>query len=101
MAEDYKPSLEMQANDVVGDARRLRLISVDPGTGTDGVVVGEVWQDESGELQGSGVAAVMLFEPVTMARYRLSSVTVDMSPLSVFYARISGSPFMRAEVVEE
>ena len=101
MADDYNADLELQAGDVVGDNRKIRLLSVDPGSGGDGFVIGEVWQDDDGELQGSGVAAVMLFEPLSSARYRLASVTADMSPLAMFYARVSSSPFMRAEVVEE
>lgn len=99
MPETYSPETELQPGDIVGDDRRLRLYSVSPGTGDDCHVVGEVWQDGEGKLHGSGIAAVMLFEPVTVSRYLMASITSDMSPLSMFYARITRSPFLRAEVV--
>lgn len=89
-----------QVDDFVGDDRRLRLVSINPVTGDDRAEVGEVWQDEEGSLHGTGLAAVMLFEPVTMARYRSASLAVDLSPLTVFYVRMARSPFMRAEFVE-
>jgi len=101
MEDDRSPAIELQPEDIVGDERRLRIYSVDPGTGDDHSIVGEVWQAEDGGLHGTGVAAVMLFEPVSSARYRMSSIAADMSPLAVFYARISRSPFLRSEVIED
>lgn len=89
-----------QADDFVGDDRRLRLVSIDPVTGEDRAEVGEVWQDEDGVLHGTGVAAVMLFEPTAAVRYRSASMAIDLSPLTVFYARMARSPFLRAEFVE-
>lgn len=90
----------LQADDFVGDARRLRLVCIDPVTGEDHAVVGEVWQEEGGVLQGTGLASMMLFEPVSKARYQSASLGVDMSPLTVFYARMARSSFLRAEFVE-
>jgi len=101
MEDDRSPAIELQPDDIVGDERRLRIYSVDPGTGSDHSVVGEVWQAEDGGLYGTGVAAVMLFEPVSSARYHMSSIAADMSPLAVFHARISRSPFLRSEVIED
>lgn len=101
MANTPSPEIELQPTDVVGDDRRLQILSVSPGTGDDFAVVGEVWQDEDGSLRGSGMAAVMLFEPVSMAKYQMSSISADISPLAVFYARIARTPFLRAEVLED
>lgn len=101
MSDKTSPQSELQPDDVVGDDRRLRLYSVSPGTGSDHSVVGEVWQSEDGTLYGLGVAAVMLFEPVSAAWYRMASIGADMSPLAVFHARISRSPFLRSEVIED
>ena len=89
-----------QADDFVGDDRRLRLVSIDPVTGEDRAEVGEVWQDEEGVLYGTGLAAVMLFEPTAAIKYRSASIAVDLSPLTVFYVRMARSPFLRAEFVE-
>lgn len=89
-----------QADDIVGDRRRLKLVSINPSTGEDHAEVGEVWQDDEGALHGTGLAAIMLFEPMSTGRYRSASLGVDLSPLTVFYARMARSPFMRAEFVE-
>jgi hypothetical protein len=101
MTDTVAPEIELQAGDIVGDNRRLRLISVDPGTGDDESVVGEVWQGEDGKLSGTGIAAVMLFEPLSAARYQMASIGANLSPLAVFYTRISRSPFLRAEILED
>lgn len=87
-------------DDIVGDDRRLRLVSINPITGEDHAELGEVWQDDQGALHGSGLAAVMLFEPMSAARYQSASLAVDMSPLTVFYVRMARSSFIRAEFVE-
>lgn len=100
MADTTSPEVELQADDIVGDDRRLKIYSVNPGTGDGGELVGEVWQGEEGDLHGIGLTAVLLFEPVSMARYKMSSIGADASPLTVFHSRISRSPFLRAEVVE-
>jgi len=86
--------------DIVGDDRRLRIISVDPMTGRDSILVGEAWQSETGKLHGSGIAAVMLFEPMAAIRYERISIALDISPLSALHARIARSVFMRAEMVD-
>jgi len=98
-AQADKPQL--LPDDIVGDGRRIRLISIDPSTGDDKSIIGEAWQDADGRLRGTGIAAVMLFEPVSMAKYRMASIAKDISPLSVFYARVSRSSFIRAELVEK
>lgn len=90
-----------QADDVVGDNRRLKIVSIDPMSGMDSVIVGEVWQGEDGTLHGTGLAAVMLFEPTAAIRYRRTSVSLDVSPLTVFHARIARSAFMRGDMVED
>lgn len=88
-------------DDIVGDARRIRMISIDPSTGDDKSIVGEVWQDADGKLRGTGIAAVMLFEPSSLAKYRMASVAKDLSPLSIFYSRIARSSFIRVELVKK
>jgi len=89
-----------QEDDVVGDERRVRVLSVGPMNAGESVVVGEAWQSEDGMLHGSGVAAVMFFEPMAMSRYRGASLAMDVSPLTVFYGRIARSPFLQAEFIE-
>ena len=95
-----------QEQDVVGDDRRLRIVAVDPHSGQDVGVVGEAWQgdgmgsSEKGRLYGTGIAAVMLYEPSAHYRHRNASLTVDQSPLTILYARVARSPFFRAELVE-
>lgn len=99
---DMQPNKpQLLPDDVVGDTRRLRLISIDPASGKDKSLVGEVWQDPTGNLHGTGIAAVMLYEPVAAAKYRMASVAEDLSPLTVFYTRISRSSFIRAELVSK
>lgn len=92
---------QLLPNDVVGDTRRLRLISIDPSTGKDKSIVGEVWQEADGTLRGTGVAAVMLYEPASVDKFRTASVAADLSPLSLFYARIARTSFIRAEVLDK
>ena len=89
-----------QEGDFVGDDRRLRVISIDPGTGKDRAIVGEAWQDDSGKLHGRGIVAIMLFEPMSAARYMRASVGLDLSPLTMLYARIARSPLFRVEFTE-
>jgi hypothetical protein len=88
-------------DDIVGDPRRIRLISIDPTTGRDKSMVGEAWQEPDGSLRGTGIAAVMLFEPLSLQKYREASVAKDVSPLSVLYARLARSSFIRVELVEK
>jgi hypothetical protein len=92
---------QLLPDDIVGDPRRIRLISIDPATGGDKSIVGEAWQGADGSLRGTGIAAVMLFEPVSLTKYRAASISKDISPLSVFYARVSRSSFIRAELVKK
>ena len=88
-------------SDVVGDDRRIRLISIDPATGDGKSIVGEAWQDADGHLRGTGIAGVMLFEPVSLAKYHMASIAKDLSPLSILYARIARSSFIRVELVKK
>lgn len=88
-------------DDVVGDERRIRLISIDPTTGQDKSIVGEAWQDPDGTLRGTGIAAVMLYEPLSAQKFRQASVAKDISPLSVLYARIARSSFIRVELIKK
>jgi len=88
-------------DDIVGDSRRIRLISIDPATGRDKSIVGEAWQDPDGTLRGTGIAAVMLFEPLSVQKFHQASVARDVSPLTVMYARIARSSFIRVELVEK
>lgn len=90
---------QLLPNDTVGDQRRIRLISIDPSTGKDKSIVGEAWQEPDGTLRGTGIAAVMLYEPVAIDKFRTASVAADLSPLSMFYARIARTSFIRAEII--
>jgi hypothetical protein len=91
---------QLLPDDVVGDTRRIRIVSIDPSTGKDRSIVGEAWQDADGNLHGTGVAAVMLFQPVAQDKYRTASVAADLSPLSILYARIARTSFLRVEIIE-
>lgn len=95
------PNPKLLPTDIVGDSRRIRLISISPSTGDDKSIVGEAWQDANGELRGTGIAAVMLFEPLSMDKYRAASVASDLSPLSIFYARVARTSFIRAEFIKQ
>ena len=91
----------LRATDIVGDSRRLRIVSIDPVGGGETAVVGEAWQDEAGVLHGSGIVAIMLFELASVVKYRSASVELDVSPLTILYSRIARSAFMRAEFVKD
>ena len=95
-----EPKPQLLPDDIVGDSRKIRLISIDPSTGNDRSIVGEAWQDADGNLHGTGVAAVMLFDPAAASKYRTASVAADLSPLSILYARIARTSFMRVEITE-
>ena len=88
-------------DDIVGDDRRVTLTSIDPTTGKQKSIVGEAWQDADGKLKGTGIAAAMLFEPTSQEKYRSMSIAKDMSPLMVFFSRISRSSFIKAELVKK
>lgn len=98
--EKHKEKPPLLPNDIVGDTRKIRLVSIDPSTGKDKSIVGEVWQDPEGNLHGTGVCAVMLYEPISKDKYRIASIGSDMSPLSVFHARIARTAFIRVEVIQ-
>lgn len=83
--------------DVVGDARRIVVYGISPDFDAEAPIVGEAWQDETGNLFGTGICGVMLFEPLAIKMYRASSIGLDISPLSVLALRLSESPFARVE----
>jgi len=83
----------------VGDARRVKMISLDPANGKDKSIVGEAWQDADGVLHGTGIAAVMFYEALSLAQYSSVAIAKDISPLSVFLARIARSSLIRIELV--
>ena len=94
MAEDG------QLEDIVGDSRVVRIFSIHPAAPESCVELGDVWQGEDGSLQGSGMAAAMLFEPSSLVRYKAASLAMDVSPLTVFYHRMSRSSFFLPEFME-
>lgn len=89
-----------QPQDFVGDSRVVRIFSIHPSAPESCVEVGDVWQGEDGTLYGSGMAAMLLFEPSTITRYKSASLMMDVSPLSVFYQRIFRSSFLLPEFME-
>jgi len=89
-----------QTPDIVGDSRLVRIYSIHPAAPETCVEVGDVWQGDDGALHGTGLAAVMLFEPSSLIRYRSASITMDVSPLTVFYHRIFRSSFFLPEFME-
>jgi hypothetical protein len=89
-----------QPQDIVGDSRVVRVFSIHPSAPESCVEVGDVWQGEDGSLHGSGLAAIMLFEPSSLIRYRSASAAMDVSPLTVFYHRLFRSSFFLPEFTE-
>lgn len=89
-----------QPQDIVGDSRVVRIFSIHPAAPESCVEVGDVWQGEDGTLHGSGMAAVMLFEPSSLIRYKSASLMMDVSPLTVFYHRLFRSSFFLPEFME-
>jgi bacterioferritin len=87
--------------DVVGDARRLSISLIDLETERPDVGAGEAWQSDDGQLSGTGVVAVMLFEPVARQRYLAASLVVDLSPLTILQKRLARASTVRVEVAEE
>lgn len=81
---------------VVGEERRIRVYGLAPSY-LDSVPIGEAWQDENGELHGTGLCRTMLFEPFANRMYTSSAAGLDTSPLAVFAFRLSMSPFVRIE----
>ncbi len=90
-----------QSQDIVGDSRVVRIFSIHPAAPESCVEVGDVWQGEEGTLHGSGMAAVMLFEPSSLIRYKSASLAMDVSPLTVFYHRLFRSSFFLPEFIED
>jgi len=88
-------------DDVVGDRRRLRAVVLPVDYTPGGTLVGEAWQDDDGNLHGTGLLAVMLFEPTVQQWYRSGSVGMDVSPLQLLFFKLSRNSFMRVELKDE
>lgn len=86
--------------DIVGDNRRMTVSSLSSDFDAVGVGLGEAWQDEGGDLHGTGMIAVMLFEPAIRQRYKSMSIGLDVSPLTVLAKRLSRGSFLRARLVD-
>jgi len=96
-SDDYSgPTLD----DLVGDSRRLYVYGLRPDYDPGNVLLGESWQDEEGALHGSGMLAVMLFEPSSRDRYANASIARDLSPLAVLEKRLGRSTLFRTDLVE-
>jgi len=91
---------EVMDGDVVGDRRKLQVFAINPNTGEPGSIVGYAWQGQDGVLEGSGVVAALISEPVAASFFQVGSIATDMSPLNMLYASIARSAFFRAEFVE-
>lgn len=92
IAEDLPPDM------AVGDARRFKVYKLSSNyLPEDDTEIGEAWQDEDGKLYGTGICAVMLFEPLSQGLYYSCSIGLDESPLSVLAMRISMSNFAKIE----
>lgn len=87
-------------DDVVGDNRRASISSLTPDFDAVGAGLGEAWQDDGGDLHGTGIVAVMLFEPAMKQRYRAMSIGLDVSPLTILAKRLSRGSFLRARLVD-
>ncbi len=87
-------------NDIVGDNRRMSASSLSSDFDVSGVGLGEAWQDDDGNLHGTGLMAVMLFEPAMRQRYRSMSIGLDVSPLTILAKRLSRGSFLRARLVD-
>lgn len=83
---------------VVGDTRRLIVYNLSTNYIPDNdSMIGEAWQDDLGNLYGTGICEAMLFEPMAAMMYISSSIGLDKSPLSMLAYRLSTSPFARIE----
>lgn len=87
--------------DIVGDKRKLRVFAVNLEFDGSNAMLGEAWQDEHGNLFGTGILAIMLFEPISKAKYINASVRLDVSPLTLLCKRMSQSGFMKTVLAEE
>ena len=81
---------------VVGELRRLKVYGISTNYKAE-LPIGEAWQDETGQLFGTGICQIMLFEPLSNIMYRNSASGMDTSPLSILALRISMSQFVRIE----
>lgn len=87
--------------DVVGDSRRMEATFLSPDMDQWSVGLGEAWQNSDGELSGTGLLAIMLFEPTAKQRYRSMSIGLDVSPLTILAKRLARGTFLRAKLSEE
>lgn len=86
-------------DDVLGDARVLEVYSLDGDSVSH--LIGKGWQDQAGNLHGTGLIAVMLFEPECRVRYRQAAHAQDLSPLNILYNRICTNLLYRVRLVSE
>ena len=91
-----EPLDPVQVYPVVGEERRLKVYGLTNNYFED-MPIGEAWQDENGELHGTGLCHAMLFEPFSIRMHMNAAAGLDTSPLAVFAYRISLSPFVRVE----
>lgn len=86
---------------IVGDKRVISVYSVDSSYRAIGPCIGTAWQANDGRLNGTGVLAVMLFEPSSLAMYENFAGGLDVSPLAILYRRLAGSSFLYTEISEK
>jgi hypothetical protein len=87
-------------DDIVGDKRTLQINCVLPSKDKKSDL-GQAWQDPAGNLAGTGLPAVMLYEPEMVMRYRQAAHAADVSSLTIMFGRIANSPWYVPEFKEE
>ena len=88
-------------DDVVGDDRRIRIRCFLPKNTEETNNLGEAWQDQAGNLFGTGLPSVMLYEPEMSSRYRQAAHAANVSPLTIMFERVSGSAWYVPDFIEE
>lgn len=95
--DEYAGPTELE---VVGDNRQLQVFALRVDYEPGETPVGEAWQDETGQVHGSGMIAVMLFELSSRQRYINASIARDLSPLAVMQKRLARANLFRTELLE-
>jgi hypothetical protein len=95
--DEYSGPTEDQA---VGDSRHLMVYALRPDYEPGEAPLGDAWQDDAGQIQGSGMVAVMLFEPQAKQRYLNASLARDLSPLAILEKRLARASWFRTELLE-
>lgn len=85
---------------IVGDDRGLHVFALRTDYEPGETPVGEAWQDESGQVHGSGMLAVMLFELGAKQRYLNASIARDLSPLAIMQKRLARASLFRTQLME-